>query len=254
MNRRNFVTAASAGVAAVPASAASDKAVFEMRWYRLRNGSQVQRTTEFLSKVYVPVAKRLGIGPMGFFNSLIGEQSPFVLALTRYPSFQAACEAADRIMADKEFQRGFDAYNSMTELSYIRMENALLRAFDGWPAMTPPAPRENPRIFEIRTYESNNAAAGKLKIKMFNEGEAGIFKRLGFEPVFFAETVVGRNLPNLVYMVSFDDLADREKKWKAFGGDPEWKKMRAIPEYADAKIVSNISNAIVRPLPFSQIR
>jgi hypothetical protein len=30
--------------------------------------------------------------------------------------------------------------------------------------------------------------------------------------------------------------------------------MRAIPEYADALIVSNISNAIVRPLPFSQIR
>lgn len=255
MNRRNFVTAAaSAGVAAVPASAAARNAIFEMRWFRMRNGSQVQRTNEFLGKCYAPAAKRLGIGPIGFFNAIIGEQSPFVLALTAYPSFQAAGEADGRMMADKEFQKGFEAYNSMAELSYIRVENALLRAFDGWPAMTPPPARQTPRIFEMRTYESNNAVAGKRKIKMFNEGESGIFKRLGFEPVFFAETLVGRNLPNLVYMVSFADLADRENKWKAFGGDPEWKKMRALPEYADAQIVSNISNTILRPLPFSQIK
>ena len=255
MNRRNFVTAAAtAGVAAVPASAAAGNAIFEMRWFRMRNGSQVQRTNEFLSKHFVPAAKRLGIGPIGFFNAVIGEHSPFVLALTSYPSFQAAGDAMDRMMSDKEFQKGFDAYNSMSELSYIRMENALLRAFDGWPAMTPPPARETPRIFEIRTYESNNAVAGKRKIKMFNEGEAGIFKRLGFEPVFFAESIVGPNLPNLVYMVSFADLADREKKWKAFGGDPEWQKMRAMPEYSDAQIVSNISNTIMRPLPFSAIK
>jgi hypothetical protein len=73
-------------------------------------------------------------------------------------------------------------------------------------------------------------------------------------PVFFAETVAGRNMPNLTYMVTFSDLTDREAKWKAFGSDPEWLKMRSIPEYADALIVSNISNAILRPLPFSPIR
>ena len=134
MNRRNFVSAAaSAGVAAVPASAAAGNAIFEMRWFRMRNGSQVQRTTEFLGKHFVPAAKRLGIGPMGFFNSVIGEQGPFVLALASYPSFQAAGDAADRMMSDKEFQKGFDEYNSLSELSYIRMENSLLRAFDGWP-------------------------------------------------------------------------------------------------------------------------
>ena len=65
---------------------------------------------------------------------------------------------------------------------------------------------------------------------------------------------MGPNLPNLVYMVSFADLADREKKWKEFGGDPEWQKMRAMPEYSDAQIVSNISNTILRPLPFSAIK
>ena len=164
MNRRNFVSAAaSAGVAAVPAAAAPAGAVFEMRTFRLRNGSQVQRTTEFLGKHFAPAAKRLGIGPLGFFQSLIGEGSPFVLMLASYPSFQAAGEAADRMMSDKEFQKGFEDYNSMSELSYIRMENSLLRAFAGWPAMTPPPAGETPRIFEIRTYESNNAKAARAQ-------------------------------------------------------------------------------------------
>ena len=89
---------------------------------------------------------------------------------------------------------------------------------------------------------------------MFNQGEMGIFQRLGMRPVFFGETIVGRNLPNLTYMLSFDNLAEREKLWGAFGADPEWKKMRSVPEYADALIVSNISNSILRPMAFSPIR
>jgi hypothetical protein len=255
MKRRDFVTAAAtAGLAAVPASAAAGSSIFEMRWFRLRNGSQVQRTADFLSRHFVPAARRAGIGPMGFFSSLIADQGPFVLALASYPSLQAVLDTADRMASDKEFQQGFEEYNAGSELSYMRMENSLLRAFDVQRSIAVPPERKEARIFELRVYESNNARAGKTKVRMFNQGEAGIFQRLGMAPVFFAETIVGRNLPNLTYMVSFNDLADREAKWKAFAGDAEWQKMRAVPEYADALIVSNISNAIVRPLPFSQIR
>jgi hypothetical protein len=89
---------------------------------------------------------------------------------------------------------------------------------------------------------------------MFESGEIGIFERLGMRPVFFAETIVGARMPNLVYMLSFDDLASREKLWKAFGSDPEWQKMRSAPGNSDAEIVSNISVSLLQPLPFSLIR
>ena len=46
----------------------------------------------------------------------------------------------------------------------------------------------------------------------------------------------------------------RDKLWRAFASDPEWQKLRALPGNADSEIVSNISNSILRPLPFSQIR
>jgi hypothetical protein len=72
--------------------------------------------------------------------------------------------------------------------------------------------------------------------------------------VFFGQTLVGRNLPNLSYLLAFDDLAARERLWRSFGADPEWQKLRAQPGLSDAEIVSSISNTILRPLPFSPIR
>jgi hypothetical protein len=82
----------------------------------------------------------------------------------------------------------------------------------------------------------------------------GIFKRLGMNPVFFASTRFGRNVPNLSYMLAYDDLAHRESLWKAFGADPEWQKLRAQPGLSDAEIVSNISNTILRPTAYSQVK
>ena len=256
MNRRKFVTAAASASMAAPASATGAPAIFELRYIWMRTGPQMERTNLFLSKYVAPAARRLGIGPLGFFNAVIATESPFVMALTSYPSLEAFDRAQDRMSADQDFQKGFDEYNSMSELSYIRMENSLLRAFEKLPAIViPPSGGEHaPRVFELRTYESNNAKAARTKIGMFNQAEIGIFQRLGMAPVFFGQTIVGRNLPNLTYMLAFDDLAARERLWRAFGSDPEWQKLRAKPEFADALIVSNITNAILRPLPFSQIK
>jgi hypothetical protein len=55
-------------------------------------------------------------------------------------------------------------------------------------------------------------------------------------------------------MLSYESLAAREQLWSKFGADPEWKKLRATPGLSDAEIVSNISNAILRPAANSQIR
>jgi hypothetical protein len=255
MNRRNLITAAAA--LSVPAPGAGAKnAIYELRYFRMRNGAQIQRTSDFLSKYYLPAAQRVGIGPLGFFNALIGEQSPFVLALTSYASFGAMETGMEKMAGDKEFQKGFGEYNAAGELGYVRMENSVLRAFDSIPGIEIPASdgKRAPRIFELRTYESPNARASKTKIKMFDDAEIKIFRRCGMLPVFFGETVIGRNLPNLTYMLAYDDLAMRDKVWRAFGADPEWQKLRATPGLTDPEIVSNISNSILRPMAFSPIR
>ena len=165
-------------------------------------------------------------------------------------------EIRAKVNADAKYAKQIEAFNAMPGLGYERIDSSLLRAFPGVPAIeVPPTDTKRPaRIFELRTYESNNSATLRRKIKMFESGEIAIFKRLGMRPVFFAETLVGARMPNLVYMLSFDDLASREKCWKAFGADPEWQKMRVVPGDTDAEIVSNISVSLLQPLPFSPVR
>jgi hypothetical protein len=124
------------------------------------------------------------------------------------------------------------------------------------PTVVAPPTGENraARIFELRTYEAPNDKALARKIKMFGDGEIEAFRRSGMLTVFFGQTIVGSRMPNLTYILAYDDLAARDKTWGAFSADPGWQKLRATPGLSDAEIVNNISNAILRPLPFSPIR
>jgi NIPSNAP protein len=259
MTRRDFPLAASALALATRAgAAASSRSIVELRYLRMRNtpDNQMQRTSEFLRNGAMPALKRAGVNPLGFFASIIAEESPFLLAMAVFPSLAAMETARAKEAEDKDYIQARDAYNAMPGRGYERLESSLARCFEGMPAVeAPPTDAQRPpRVFELRTYESNNGSTLARKIKMFNDAEIRIFKRLGMQPVFFGETIVGTRMPNLTYMLAFDNLAAREKLWQAFGADPEWQKLRSQPGNADSEIVSNISNSILRPLAFSDIR
>lgn len=256
MNRRTFMTAsATAGLSAAAAEPALKNTVYGLLYFYMRNGTQVERTTAYLRDVYLPAAKRHGI-TAGFFSPVVGEHAPYILSLAAYPSWSGIEKLHFEFAEDKDFQKGWDAYNVIGDPAYERMEGILLYAFDKFPVIdVPPTEgRAAARIFELRTYESPSEKALARKIKMFEDGEAAIFKRLGMAPVLFGRNISGPRLPCLTYMLSFDDLAARDRLWKAFSADPEWQKLRATPGLGDAELVSNIHNTILRPLPFSMVR
>jgi hypothetical protein len=259
MNRRKFSAATAAAALAGPLAAATPprKQIAELRWIHLRNttDNQVARTTDFVRDA-ASALQRAGTPALGFFAPVIAEQSPFILALSAFPSLAEMETIREKQSADPDYRKSLEAYAAGPQPAFVRVDTALLRCFTGMPSVdVPPTEgRTTPRIFELRTYESNTGVSLARKIKMFNDAEIGIFKRLGMQPVFFGEAFAGPRMPNLTYMLAFDDLATREKLWRAFGSDPEWQKLRALPGNADAEIVSNISNSILRPLPFSQIR
>lgn len=260
MNRRSLLmSATTAALAGGSASAQkTETSLIELRYFRLRNTpeNQRQRVTDFLKNSYLPAALRAGVSPVGVFSSLIAPDTPFLLTVRSYGSMYALEQAWEKIAADKDYQKAAQAFQSLPGPSYVRVETQLLRAFESMPKVVPlPIDEKKPaRVFELRTYESNNWGTLRKKIGMFENGEIAIFKKTGLLPVFFGETVFGPNQPNLVYMLGFDDLAARERNWKVFAADPEWAKLRATPGLSDAEIVSNISTILLSPLPFSQIR
>jgi hypothetical protein len=257
MNRRHLVT----GMIGLPLSAQVGRtranlarSWYELRWFYLRNGSHAPRMMQLLRDHWAPAAKRAGIQTAGFFQPMIGDQNPSVLMLSIFESPDEAAGAWDKMFHDEDFAAAYAAAQT-PEPAFERMDVTLLHAFAGMPAIIlPPVLPDGHHIFELRTYESNSMASLRTKLEMFNGGEIQIFQRLGMAPVFFGEGVFGRNLPSLTYMLSFRSLAERERLWAAFVADAEFTKLRTKPGYSDADIVSTISNSILQPMAFSEIR
>jgi hypothetical protein len=254
MTRRELVTASAVVAAGASAAEAPQRSLFEMHIFRLRNGpeNQRQRTVAYL-KSYVQLAKLAGAGPVAVLSSSIAEDTPFLLALTSFKGYadMDACKKKLRANPDDRKARGEWETGGRP---YEREEVRLLAAFGGFPVMTPPPTegRKASRIFEMRTYELETAAALERKIQMFEVGEAAIFVRAGMLPVFFAETVFGPNMPSLTYMLGFDDLAARESTGRVSGSDPEWKKLGS--QFPDVATVPKLSISFLSPLPFSDVR
>jgi len=257
MTRRSLIAAtATAGLSSTAMQAQSKPRHFlELTYYYCRNSSdnQMQRITEFLKEV-AAAAGKAGVKGHGYFGQLVAPKGPFVASLMGFPSFAAIEEIKRKTFADAALQKAIAKFNSQSGLGFTRVESRLLRGFSGFPEIETPKSKESSRVFELRTYESNNFASLGKKIGMFDNGEVDIFRKVGMAPVFFGETIYGPDMPNLTYMLGYDSLADREKTWAAFVSDPDWVKLRATPGLSDAEVVSNISSTFLRPLAFSPIR
>ena len=117
----------------------------------------------------------------------------------------------------------------------------------------PPAAAQDPRVFELRTYESPTNQDHWRKIEQMSSGEADIFTKAGIPQVFYGDTLVGPRLPNITYMICFNSLAERDGKWDAFRSSAEWKALSGNPRYAFEDIVSNITNIMLAPTAYSQV-
>ena len=106
-------------------------------------------------------------------------------------------------------------------------------------------------IYEYRVYE---AMPGKLPAlnARFREVTIRLFEKHGLKVVGFWETVVGTS-NQLHYMLSFQNLGDRERAWAAFGADAEWQAARAASE-KDGPLVARVQNSIWRPTDYSPMQ
>src|SRR3990170_3252927 len=97
-------------------------------------------------------------------------------------------------------------------------------------------------LYELRTYDTVPGRLPDLHTRFANI-TTKLFEKHGIEVVGFWENVVGPN-NQLVYMLAWKSLAEREQKWDAFQADPEWIEKRAASEKA-GPIVARTTNTIL---------
>lgn len=107
-------------------------------------------------------------------------------------------------------------------------------------------------IYELRVYE---ASPGKLPalIARFENHTRHFFAKHAIQVVGFWTTVIGPSVQDFTYMLAYDNLADREKKWTAFSTDPEWLAIKRETE-KDGPLWANIRNQLLAPTKFSPLQ
>lgn len=260
MNRRDVLktglAAGVAGAANIPASAdAESNHFYELRTYQLRNDIQPAKINGFFQQHFLPHMKKLGVGPVGCFNVVSGQNSPALIIVIDYKSL-VEMQSAKEDSSDKEFTKAWRDFETTADMPYVRYESVVLKAFDAHTKVElPPVAEKQPaRLFELRTYESRNAFSLRNKVDMFNQEEIKIFRACGMLPIFFGEGVIGTRLPSLTYMVGYENMAAREKAWDAFRANPDWARVKNKPGWTDPEAVSNIQASFLRPTAYSQIR
>jgi hypothetical protein len=107
-------------------------------------------------------------------------------------------------------------------------------------------------IHELRIYD---CVSGRLPdlLKRFDTITLKLWEKHGIRQAGFWTTLIGESNQRLYYLLAWDSLAEREKKWNAFGADPEWLAARAKTE-ANGAIVERVTNEILAPTSFSSVR
>jgi hypothetical protein len=260
MNRRNFIstsTAAAAAAGLVQVGLQADhhgskkQKLLELRKYYLDTDEQLQGLNSFLKNAAIPALNRGGVKPIGVFYEREAKEKPVVYVLSPFGSFEQMAGMSQALASDDTFLSAGSDYLSAPKSSpaYARIETSLMLAFEGFPGVV--APVEGSRYFELREYQSHSEAKGILKVEMFNEAEIEIFNRVGLKGVFYGQTIVGANMPNLIYMLAYKDEADQKKGWDGFRVDSGWQELKGVERYKDT--VSNIVRTYLVPASYSQV-
>ncbi|UYQ93635.1 NIPSNAP family protein [Chitinophaga horti] len=242
-------------------SFAGDKAparqYYQLKIYHLKSAAQEQRVASFLRDAYVPALHRAGIKQVGVFKPVQQDTADLrVYVLLPFRTLEQFGKLEKQLEADKAFQQsGADYIDALhNNVPFARLESIMLQAFEGMPELAVPqltSPKSE-RVYELRSYEGPTEKYFRNKVQMFNKGdEIGIFKKLGFNAVFYGEVIAGSHMPNLMYMTSFNNNTEREAHWKAFGADPDWKKLSGIESYKNN--VSHIDKFLLRPEAYSDL-
>jgi hypothetical protein len=262
MKRRDFLTAAGGtglatmAAATVQAGAESSKQEFiEIQVFSVKDHEKRAQLIGILDKALVPALNRQGIKPVGVFVPLETE-TKFglnVFVVVPHKTTETLVSENAKLLADSAYRKDAAALFETTSKNpvYTDCQTFLLQCFATVPALETPNLGAD-RVFELRRYRSFSIERNAAKIKMFEHGgELPLFRELGLNPIFFAEMVAGKRLPNLMYMVGFPSMEKHEAVWKEFVAHPKWQTMKSNPEFADT--ATEIDRVILKPSAGSQI-
>ena len=114
-------------------------------------------------------------------------------------------------------------------------------------------PESQGRVFELRTYTTNEGKLGVLQAR-FRNHTIKLFEKHGMTSIGYwvpEDAPLAQN--TLIYILAHPTREAAKKNWEEFKADPEWQKVKAESE-APGQIVSKVDSVYMKAAEYSALK
>ena len=254
MNRRSWL--ASLGLSAagsLPAFSAVTNSpavkrtsVLSLESFRVSQAEQMPRLHSYLGRTFLPLLGQIHQGPKMFLEAIVAPQTPQVLFLAAFTSFDEMIETSRKLAAHPGIQRARADLDSGDAAGIEPAQSQILLATQGSLAFDARPTRRETGVFELRSYrapawsEQPPAAA------------SAAFRRCGIHPIVNASSAA-EHLPRFTYLIPFSSLAEREEAWTRLDRDPDWIRLQRESSARFGSAAKVTSASIYSLAPYSPL-
>lgn len=108
-------------------------------------------------------------------------------------------------------------------------------------------------IYEQRVYRATPGRLPDLLARMEHD-TLPLWEKHGLRPLGFFTSAEEGLADDLIYLLAWESVTERDERWGAFQADPEWKAKRATSEESGGPLVASIKNTLLTPTAFSRLK
>jgi len=114
-------------------------------------------------------------------------------------------------------------------------------------------PEAQAKVFELRTYTTNEGKLDALQAR-FRNHTIKLFEKHGITSIgYWAPEDAPLAQHTLIYIIAHPSREAAKKNWEEFRSDPEWQKVKAESE-ASGQIVSKIDSVYMKATDYSALK
>ncbi len=217
-------SALAAALFQLPAAALAD--VYELRTYTTNEGKLPKLNARFRDHTVALFTKH-GMESVGYWVPCDEPKSKNTLVyVLRHKSRDAAKASWQAFREDPEWQKVAKESQVDGQILAKPPESVFLEATDYSPAVAS-AEEGGDAVFELRIYRTNEGKLPNLDAR-FRDHTIGLFKKHGMTSVAYWHPADEPDAKDtLIYVLRHASREAAEASWKAFGADPEWKRVAA---------------------------
>ena len=231
----------------------SEGPVYELRIYAAserRHGHLIKRFREHTDRIF----RRHGMQPVGYWIPIDGtaRQKRRLVYILKHASRYAAYRSWNNFSTDGEWERVIEMPEFkgllsdkpirifLTENDYSKMD-----ALETYPSGG---------VFELRTYTTNPGKLGLLN-QRFRDHTLRLFEKHGMTNIGYWTPFDRPEVEStLIYLIRHVNRDQADANWKAFGQDPEWKKVARESQVDGRFLARSPERLYLKALDFSPLQ